>query len=248
MTDHTPFLATIARDPADMGPRLVYADWLEERGDPRGEYIRLAIELAHKGPVTQDGYTWNDSSPLCDRTTCDVCPLRRRCAALLAEHRREWTMAGLPEEWTWCTGDFDTNCVHTMNTHGFGDHPRFPEGMGFQAEWRCGFPEILTLRFEEWQRHYETLRDAMPVREVRLTTRPEYVTMGAGEVPIVILKGGKAGFEVADFDLAMRYPDTLYPQILLLLESNFPGHDAARPIKFVLPQTETSEIALPSSP
>ena len=38
MTTTTPeqrLLATIAATPHDRGPRLIYADWLEERGDPR---------------------------------------------------------------------------------------------------------------------------------------------------------------------------------------------------------------------
>ena len=39
------FLRAIAANPADDGTRLVYADWLEERGDPRAEYIRLRLRL-----------------------------------------------------------------------------------------------------------------------------------------------------------------------------------------------------------
>src|SRR5262245_51747820 len=39
-----PFLVTIGERPGDMGPRLVYADWLEERGDPRGAWLRWASE------------------------------------------------------------------------------------------------------------------------------------------------------------------------------------------------------------
>lgn len=38
----------IARPDAD-GPRLVYADWLDERGDPRGRFIRVQIALARLG-------------------------------------------------------------------------------------------------------------------------------------------------------------------------------------------------------
>jgi uncharacterized protein (TIGR02996 family) len=45
------FLRAIADDPADDTNRLVYADWLEERGDPRGEYIRLRL----KGPGGKRG-------------------------------------------------------------------------------------------------------------------------------------------------------------------------------------------------
>ena len=39
-------LLAIAADPGDDAPRLVYADWLEERGDPRAEFIRAQCELA----------------------------------------------------------------------------------------------------------------------------------------------------------------------------------------------------------
>lgn len=40
------FLQAILANPADDVPRLIYADWLEERGDPRGEYLRLEVALA----------------------------------------------------------------------------------------------------------------------------------------------------------------------------------------------------------
>jgi uncharacterized protein (TIGR02996 family) len=40
------FLAAIRATPGDAGLRLVYADWLEERGDPRAELIRLQEEMA----------------------------------------------------------------------------------------------------------------------------------------------------------------------------------------------------------
>lgn len=43
------FLAAIAADPNDDDARLVYADWLTERGDPRGEYLRLEIAV-YNGP------------------------------------------------------------------------------------------------------------------------------------------------------------------------------------------------------
>jgi uncharacterized protein (TIGR02996 family) len=40
------FLATLATDPQDEATRLVYADWLDERGDPRGQYLRLEVQWA----------------------------------------------------------------------------------------------------------------------------------------------------------------------------------------------------------
>lgn len=46
MSSNEAFLAAICDNPADDTPRLIYADWLEERGDPRAEFIRVQVELA----------------------------------------------------------------------------------------------------------------------------------------------------------------------------------------------------------
>ena len=45
MDDEASFLAAIHAAPHDPAPRLVYADWLEERGDPRAELLRVQCEL-----------------------------------------------------------------------------------------------------------------------------------------------------------------------------------------------------------
>ena len=53
MSDESAFLAQILSNPADDAPRLVYADWLEERGDPvslaKGRFLRLECEIARPG-------------------------------------------------------------------------------------------------------------------------------------------------------------------------------------------------------
>ena len=36
-----PFLAEIAAAPFADTPRLIFADWLEEQGDPRADFIRI---------------------------------------------------------------------------------------------------------------------------------------------------------------------------------------------------------------
>jgi uncharacterized protein (TIGR02996 family) len=45
MTDERAFLAAILEQPDDDARKLIYADWLEERGDPRGEYLRLMMKV-----------------------------------------------------------------------------------------------------------------------------------------------------------------------------------------------------------
>ena len=59
-------IAAILADPDDDAPRAVYADWLTERGDPRGELI--TVQLAKK------------QTPA----------LKARADALLAKHKKAW--------------------------------------------------------------------------------------------------------------------------------------------------------------
>ena len=60
MTDHQAFLSAIIDRPDDDLLRLVFADFLEERGDPdRAEFIRLQIEHAATEPDA-DGWAVRD--------------------------------------------------------------------------------------------------------------------------------------------------------------------------------------------
>ncbi len=68
--DEVAFLRAIAAEPEDDLPRLVYADWLDDRGDPRGEYIRVAVEL--------------------ERTTTEALVARER--TLRAQHGATWQL------------------------------------------------------------------------------------------------------------------------------------------------------------
>lgn len=50
MAEPTDFLRAIIDNPDDDSLRLIFADWLEERGDPRAEFIRIQCELARQCP------------------------------------------------------------------------------------------------------------------------------------------------------------------------------------------------------
>jgi uncharacterized protein (TIGR02996 family) len=53
VTHEDAFLADIVENPDDDGVRLIYADWLEDHGQPeRAEFIRVQCELAR---LTEDG-------------------------------------------------------------------------------------------------------------------------------------------------------------------------------------------------
>jgi uncharacterized protein (TIGR02996 family) len=72
-TDQEAFIREIAADPESDVPRLIYADWLEERGDPQGEFVRVQCELASLS-VESD----------------EIAELRAREAALMRQHRAAW--------------------------------------------------------------------------------------------------------------------------------------------------------------
>jgi carbon storage regulator len=71
--EETPFLQAIMADPTDEATRLVFADWLEERGDPLGEYIRTMCRLVRLPDTDQ-------RRPA----------LRERANALWGEHGGAW--------------------------------------------------------------------------------------------------------------------------------------------------------------
>jgi uncharacterized protein (TIGR02996 family) len=74
MTDADAFLANIIADPDSDGPRLVYADWLDDRGDgDRAEFIRVQCGLAKV-----------------DENNRDIHPLASRERELLEKHQQEW--------------------------------------------------------------------------------------------------------------------------------------------------------------
>src|SRR5205807_10301364 len=84
------FLQAILDDPDDDMLRLIYADWLEERGDPRAEFIRVQCELAGFPPHLPDKAALRARARLCQRSQ-----------ALLNEHKEEWfgRLIRLAEGW-----------------------------------------------------------------------------------------------------------------------------------------------------
>jgi uncharacterized protein (TIGR02996 family) len=54
MSEERGFLKAILERPDDDTRKLVYADWLEEHGDPRGEYLRLMVKVRQERVVTEE--------------------------------------------------------------------------------------------------------------------------------------------------------------------------------------------------
>jgi uncharacterized protein (TIGR02996 family) len=81
--DELAFLRAITAAPEDDLPRLIYADYLDERGDPRGEFIRVQVAL---------------SRPDAQWSVRDSRELRARERLLLYRHRSAW-LGRLDGEW-----------------------------------------------------------------------------------------------------------------------------------------------------
>lgn len=69
-----PFLQEICADPDDITTRLVYADWLEERGDPLADLIRVQCELEFERDVE------------------NAAELQEKESELLAQYKEEWLL------------------------------------------------------------------------------------------------------------------------------------------------------------
>jgi uncharacterized protein (TIGR02996 family) len=95
MTHDDAFLRAIREDPEDDTPRLVYADWLEERGDPRGEFIRVQCRLARTAPGDKRA------------------ALQQHERRLLERHQDEWlgSLRPLLTGWTFRRGFLDAMTV-----------------------------------------------------------------------------------------------------------------------------------------
>jgi uncharacterized protein (TIGR02996 family) len=83
------FLEEILELPQDDGPRLAYADWLDEHADPFGEFIRVQCCLA-RVPAEDGG----------------VLALETKERRLLAEHETTWVgdLADMVDWWTFRRG------------------------------------------------------------------------------------------------------------------------------------------------
>jgi uncharacterized protein (TIGR02996 family) len=55
MNSESDFLEAIVAHPHDIAGRLVFADWLDEQGDPRGELLRLLLTLTQSVSVPDRG-------------------------------------------------------------------------------------------------------------------------------------------------------------------------------------------------
>lgn len=144
------FLRTIIADPLNDDPRKIYADWLDENGQPeRSEFIRVQIELARTPKEIDSVIDWVDGSTSVGKVpNLHFVALRRRERELLKAHDADW-VAEFHSEIGWVT-QFDRVLFHR------------------------GLIGIIECDWRMWQQHADALRRAAPIERVRLTDVPDW--------------------------------------------------------------------------
>ncbi len=91
-------LDAVLADPDDDATRLVYADWLLEQGDPRGEFIQVECEVARIEHLPLENGEWAQI----DRHRA----LRARAKRLLVTHQKAWLLPFRPHlrQWRFARG------------------------------------------------------------------------------------------------------------------------------------------------
>jgi uncharacterized protein (TIGR02996 family) len=104
------FERALAADPHDLATACAYADYLAERGDPRGEFMQVQLALE------------DESRPAAERRK-----LHTREAELLKRHERDWL------------GNLTRHLLDRVPNMPWRDNPDLPAIPGTEHRWRRGF-------------------------------------------------------------------------------------------------------------
>src|SRR5262245_39653992 len=113
VTHEEAFLADILETPDDDAPRLIFADWLEENGDPdRAEFIRVQVAAARDADPRGKGYLARAGTLLERNWDRWVVPLHRLVGS---ERYERWLTMILSVARTTAAGRFERGFVSTLS-------------------------------------------------------------------------------------------------------------------------------------
>lgn len=158
MSDEAAFLKAICDQPGDDTARLVYADWLddrtEERGEPtpcpRAEFIRVQCELARR----EDEAGWL-------QLDAEANALIARDAELLEENELNWCGPGLIDVVAAAIADHVANGLQLVT-----------------PGWRRGFVDHIACVAAAWLAYGDTILLSHPVSLVTLTSLDSGLLLG----------------------------------------------------------------------
>jgi len=152
MTENEHFLHAILESPDDDQLRLIYADWLEERGEARGEFIRVQIHRATLAP----------DSPA-------HLALLTREKELLAQHEQDWLgPLRLPgTHWEFQRGFVEKGAIP------FWEFPLHAEQLFAQAPLRhlrfLGINHAVSWRDDDWRKLAQLAQSPYMARPIGLS-------------------------------------------------------------------------------
>lgn len=166
--EYQSFIAAVIAAPDDDLPRLQFSDWLDERGDERGEFIKVQIELEGMEDEARAvaGMQYVDPLFVAHRhATFRGRPISKelwdriwRCQEL---QRREQTLLRLNEHWD-CLPQPSFAILSGEHRRGYNER-----------HFRRGFVESIVVESATWFNHHEAILSQNPLKEVTLTTYPE---------------------------------------------------------------------------
>ncbi len=185
MTSEAELLAAVLENPNDDFPRLLLADFWDERGNPRAELIRVQLELAKRPDCLNGrralGLTW----------CCVVCDQWRCQRQLLRTHGHIWAKQDTGEE----------IAFFSCATEAYEVGLKF--GRTGKVYFHRGFVEGLECDLADWQRFGRRMVRRTPLRAVRFRDR-HTLTMDSLEAWVpendVIREVLSAGLPVAIYD------------------------------------------------
>jgi uncharacterized protein (TIGR02996 family) len=205
VTEEQALLATIFATPEDDAPRLIYADWLDEHGQPeRAEFIRVQCELAREKPAyiivvagnRQQFLDWQRS------VLSEHYPHSRGLLRLVIPATREEHLIGLRNCDIVRTGTWGQNPIAHNDRLKICERPgrmRERELLAAADEyiwagkavsrcfltkpfsWRRGFIESGDCRAANWILDADAILATHPVQEVRLVTPIERAMLAGQE-------------------------------------------------------------------
>lgn len=150
MTHEQALLQAVLDAPDDDVPRLLYADWLEDRGDEEhAEFIRLQVRLRDDSEYPGGPFSEIPMERPSDREFYD---LRRREAELLSRYHAQWTPSIVIRLVDWIG---------------------YPGGHVAAAPWRFhrGFVDEVSCTCDVWLKHGPAVVAVQPVAKVRITDK-----------------------------------------------------------------------------
>lgn len=172
--DEVAFLTAIRGTPKDMVPRMVYADWLQEKGDPRGEFIDLQCKMfqwreSGKSINPEFKMVFSKDGPRMEMVEPEYVYWERRALQIWEENKSRF-------EWYLWYGVFD----HLQGVN-------------------CGFREVFSLSADTWNTQGETVLSNLRwvPRKVIITERCDLLPVITAASPMI------TAFRLAKWSLSL---------------------------------------------